>query len=222
MRLPIIGKTMKGRENMKKKIFAVILAALICMSMSACGKSTPKDNTSSDTASVSSSSSSESSEKIEVDSNLLSVEVTFPASYFENVENFNADTFASENGYEKATQNEDGSVTVTMTKAKHQELLDSTKETIETTFQEIIQSADYPFVSDISHSDNFDTVTIKVDKTGYEQNQLVAAFLPLTVAVQPALYQVLDGKEAHVTVEILDDNSGDTLTSVTYPDDINQ
>ena len=207
---------------MKKKILAVILAALICTSMVACGKSNETTN-SQDKESVSSTSSSvSSSDQVEVDSNLTTVDITFPSSYFENMENFNPDTFASENGYEKAVKNEDGSVTVTMTKKKHEELLESTKTEIEKSYQEMVQSTEYPFVTDISHSDSFDTVTVKVDKAAYEQNKLISAMLPLTVAVQPALYQIFDGKEAHVTVEIKDNNSGDTITSVVYPDDINQ
>lgn len=205
-----------------KKFFALIFAALLCLSLAACGDS-GQDTSGSGSPENSSAASSAESEGIEVDENLLTVDITFPASLFEgqDMSTFDPDAYATENGFKKAIVNEDGSVTVTMTKAKHKELLAETSENIKTSFSGMIKSEDTPYITDIQHSDSFDSVDVMVSRTEYENAGFAAKFVPFSIYMQVAFYQAISGDGQHCDIKIVDADTGDAISSVVYPDALN-
>ncbi|MBQ7767592.1 MAG: hypothetical protein IJ403_01765 [Oscillospiraceae bacterium] len=160
------------------------------------------------------------SAQIETDEKLFSVEITLPASIFEgeDMTKFDAKAYAKEQGFTSAKVNKDGSVTVTMTKAKHKELLDEMADSLDKNFAEFVNGEDTPYIKEISHNDNFTAVTMKVDKAAYEN---AFDFTPFAIALSVSMYQAFTETEYHVEVTIVDVTTGATIDSITYPDALN-
>ena len=201
---------------MFKKITSIILAALLVLSFAGCAQS----NTDSSAGTNNGSTATSTPSKIETDEKLLSVDITLPASMFEDEDmtNFDADAYASEQGFTSAKLNEDGSVTVTMTKAKHKELLEEMKNSLDASFAEFVNGEDTPYIKDITHNENFTAVTMKVDKAAYEN---AFDFTPLAIGLSVAMYQAFTETEYHVEISIVDATTGEAINSITYPDALN-
>jgi len=157
-----------------------------------------------------------------VDSNLFNVEITFSASFFadQDVSTFDVDGYTQENKLKKTVINEDGSITVTMSKSRHQELVDETVSTITQSFNEMIGSKDYPYITGITPNDDYSLVIVDVDKIKYQ-----SAFLdisPLVIYIQTYFYQLLTGMEYHTEVIIRDNISEEEINSIIYPDALEQ
>ncbi len=157
---------------------------------------------------------------VEVDNKLLTVDITLPASFFEDLSDFDADAYAEENGFKKAVINEDGSVVVTMTKTKHAQLMDDTTKEIEASFSEMYGSEDTPYIKKIEHADDFSEINIVVDRSGYEAGGIMAAFVPLQVYLQSSVYQIFSGSEIRSEISFVDEANGSVIESVVYPDDL--
>ena len=107
-----------------KRLLAAILVLAMVLSLCACGEQkTTSQNEQPPAESMADTTDSSESTAIEVDEGLLNVEVTLPASFFEDESEEEIKAAAEENGFSKCTINEDGSVTYKMTKAKHKEML---------------------------------------------------------------------------------------------------
>lgn len=160
------------------------------------------------------------SAKIETDEKLLSVEITLPASMFEgqDMSTFDADSYANEQGFKSAKVNNDGSITVTMTKAKHKELLEEMAASLDQSFKEFVNGESTPYIKEITHNENFTAVTMKVDKDAYEN---AFDFTPLAIGMSVAMYQAFTETEYHVEISVVDAATGETINSITYPDAMN-
>lgn len=200
---------------MFKKITSIILAIILVMSFAGCSQSGADSTTGGNNDNGSTTEST--SEKIETDEKLLSVDITLPASIFEgeDMTKFDADAYANEQGFKSAKVNEDGSVTVTMTKAKHKELLEEMANTLDTNFKEFVNGESTPYIKDITHNDDFTAVTMKVDKAAYET---AFDFTPLAIAMSVTMYQAFTETEYHVAISIVDAATGTEINSITYPD----
>lgn len=210
------------------KIMALMLA--LCLALTACGTS-PAENEKPDNSPDSTASSvpvtpdeKESGQGIQVDDGLLTVEVTIPASFYEgeDMSTFDAETYASENDFKSAIVNEDGSVTITMTKKRHNSLMDDFRLTIDGAFAEMVEAEDTPYIKEINCSDNYDQIKIIVDMDGYDGAGLYSAFIPLQVYLQGAMYQMFNGDETRSEISIIDAATGETFESVVYPDDLGE
>ena len=154
---------------------------------------------------------------IDTDENLLTVDITFPASFFEGTDmsTFDADAYAKEQGFISAKVNDDGSMVVTMSKKKHAELVNETAASLDTNFAELIEAEDTPYIKEITHNDDFTLVTVKVDREAYEN---AFDFTPFIIGLSVSYYQMLLDMEYHAEVVMVDVDTGDTITSVVYPD----
>lgn len=201
---------------MFKKITSIILSLLLILSFAGCAQSGADSTAGNDTGSATETTAA----KIETDEKLLSVDITLPASMFEgqDMSSFDADAYADEQGFLSAKVNEDGSITVTMTKAKHKELLDEMAKSLDTTFAEFVNGKDTAYIKEITHNDDFTTVTMKVDKAAYEN---AFDFTPLAIGMSVAMYQAFTETEYHVEISIVDAATGETINSITYPDALN-
>lgn len=138
-----------------KRIMVLFLAFLIAISQIACSSSNQpngssdiqqagSDNSASNTSQESSLDDKESSEteenaEIPVDENLLEVEISLPASFFQDMTAEEIQEAAAENGYGQCVIHDDGSVTYTMSKAKQNEILAEFKNSIDESIQKHIQ-----------------------------------------------------------------------------------
>lgn len=154
---------------------------------------------------------------IDTDENLFAVEITLPASMFEgeDMSDFDTAKYAEENGFIDATVNDDGSVTITMTKKKHRELLAEMARSLEETFTGFIDAEDTPYIKAITHNDDFSSIVIKVSRADYENAFDFTAF---TVGFSAMFYQSFLDMEYHVEVSVVDADTGDTISTTVYPD----
>lgn len=158
-------------------------------------------------------------DSIATDENLLTVDITLPASIFESedMSTFDFDSYASEQKFISAELNADGSVTVKMTKSRHNELLEEMSKETDVTFAELIEGADTPYIKNITHNGNFSEITIEVIRADYEN---VFDFTPFTVGMSAMLYQMFLDMEYHVEVTVQDVENGDVINTFVYPDDL--
>jgi hypothetical protein len=154
---------------------------------------------------------------ISVDDGLLNVDITLPNSLFLDTDmtTFDVDAYANENGFKKAIINEDGSITVTMSKSKHKEILKEYSDEIKQNFNELIGSESTPYIIGITSNSDFTKTIIDVDRAGYE---LAFDVTPINIGIPSMFYQVLAGIENHCEIIIRDGATKETLKSVIFPD----
>lgn len=155
---------------------------------------------------------------IETDEKLLTVEITLPASMVSedgNMSDFDIDAYVQENGFIDAVVNEDGSLTVTMTKAAHKEMLEKMTVSLEASFAEMVEAEDTPYIKEIAHSDDFSTVEMKVVRSEYEN---AWDLTPFVIGVSAMYYQAFLDMEYHCEISVIDVDTGDIISSVVYPD----
>ena len=133
------------------------LIAILCTTvflLVGCGNSS-KGNDGDDT-----NKSTGNNESVEVDKNLLDVTVTLPGSMFEG-EDINAKVEdMKQDGVKEATVNEDGSITIKMSKSKHKEMIAEMKTTIIESFEDIRTSGNFTSIKDIKYNDDIISPTI--------------------------------------------------------------
>lgn len=205
-----------------KKIIPIALS--VCLLLTACGSSEPAQPAAASSAAASSVAETQASETIETEKNLLTVEITFPASFFEgeDMSTFDTESYASENGFENAVVNDDGSVTVVMSKSKHKVLMEETKANIEKSLNDMVNAEDTPFIKGIENNNDFTNIKVIVDKEGYENNALFAAFIPLTFYIQTSFYHTVNGTEPILEFSFIDQADNSVIASVLYPDALNE
>lgn len=210
---------------MFKKMLSIILCFILVLSFAGCGQtasnpagdSNASSSAAPDVATGESVTDTTASAQIEVEENLLTVDITLPASLFEgeDMTTFDASAYANEQGFSSAKVNEDGSITVTMTKAKYNDLLAEMSASLDTAFAEFVGAESTPYIKGITHNDNFTEVTMKVDRAAYEN---AFDFTPLAIGISVSVYQAFVETEYHVEITVVDAETGDTINTIIYPD----
>lgn len=155
---------------------------------------------------------------VEVDANLLTVTITIPASRFDMTEDFDPVAYSEKNGFKNTVVNEDGSVTITMSKNKHNELMAQMKESVDQSFEDMIGAENTPYIKAITSSDGYKTVTVDVDKVAYEATFDMTPFI---IGMVSLMYQTYADVDLHCEVLVRDINTGEILASAIYPDNLN-
>ena len=112
-------------------------------------------------------------ETIEVEENLLSVEITIPAEYFgEEDAQERCDEYVEEGKCKDATVNEDGSVTIVMSKKQHEEMLVETKAAVDEALVQMVETTeDASFVSIEANEDCTEfKVILSSDTVGFMES----------------------------------------------------
>lgn len=209
-----------------KKIISIILALCMAASLAACSsgkddtqptRSTQDNTEEAVTTGTAADPETTAPGAIDTDEKLFTVEIILPASMFEgqDMSDFDTDEYVKENGFIDAVVNDDGSITVTMTKAKHKELLKEMAVSMDESFAAFIEAADTPYIKEITHNDDFSSIVIKVDRAGYENAFDFTAF---TVGFSAMFYQAFLDMEYHVEVSVIDADTGDVIGTTVYPD----
>ncbi|MFP7494974.1 FctA domain-containing protein [Terribacillus saccharophilus] len=200
-----------------KKINYVVFLLLLTF-LAACGSNDEDASEASKEAKAAEETSSNEEKGVEVDKNLLSVEVTLPASLYEGEEAEEVVAEAEKDGA-KVTPNEDGSYTFKMSKSDHKKMMDEMSTEIGSSVDELVTSGDYTSFQDIQYNDDFSKFKVIVDKEAYENS--MDAFASFSLGIAGMMYQLFDGAdpdEYSVTITIEDEASGDVLDEVVYPD----
>lgn len=183
-----------------KKVLSLTLALAMVLSLCSCGGQsggTAAPSASSapaapaDGSAGADASSSGGNEKIEVDSGLLNVTITVPATFMEEgATQESLDATAKEKGYKSITLNEDGSATYVMSKAKHKEMMDALRQEINNSLEEMVSSGNYPEVVSASVDKDITKFTFKVNT---EELSLETSFLSLGCILIGGMYHVFNG-----------------------------
>jgi len=199
-----------------KRLLSLLLVLGIAFSLVGCGSDAPQQSTPNNDEPQ----QTENNAAVQVDENLLTIDVTIPESFFdEDMATFDPDAYAKENDFKSAAVNEDGSVTITMSKSRHKQLMEELTTSLDGAFSEMVGAEDTPYITSIEHSANFDSIDVLVDKAGYDDGGLLSAFLPITFYFSAGMYQVFDGtKTPKCEISIIDAATGEVLVNVIYPD----
>jgi hypothetical protein len=154
---------------------------------------------------------------VKVDEGLFDVTITLPSSFFidEDMSKLDLDAYSREQGFRRTVVNGDGSVSITMSRIKHNQMMAEMKASIDRTFDELVREKNTPYIEAISSTDGYSTVTVDVDKAGYGA---ALDLTPVLVGISAMLYQQFAGTHPHCEIIIKDVDSGAILLSVTYPD----
>lgn len=197
-----------------KKLIAILLT--LCMTLSllvACGSNGSvgdTGNTEPSSGSVGNAGTNDNNDELIV--------VVLPASLFTEDEEFDVDAYVEENGYTSAAFNEDGSLTVKMTKARHQEQLSEIEQSLKDEFSKLVSGENTPYIKEITNNDDYSTVTMKVDRESYED---AFDLTPFTIGMSVYFYHMILGREYRCQIDIVDVATGDVIDTVTYPDALN-
>lgn len=139
---------------------------------------------------------------VEVENGILTVSITLPASLVKDVtqEDLDSDTSGT---YQSAKLNDDGSVTMKLTKTQYKEMLASISQELDACIKEISESDDYN-IDKVEHNDDFSKfdVTLSTDEVG-----LYDSIASLAFYMYGGMYQIFKGsKSANVVVNYYDTN----------------
>ena len=139
---------------------------------------------------------------VEVENGILTVSITLPASLVKDAtqEDLDNDTSGT---YQSAKLNDDGSVTMKLTKTQYKEMLASIFQELDACIKEISESDDYN-IDKVEHNDDFSKfdVTLSTDEVG-----LYDSIASLAFYMYVGMYQIFKGsKSANVVVNYYDTN----------------
>ncbi|GAA0361033.1 hypothetical protein [Bacillus horti] len=156
-------------------------------------------------------------ESIEVDKGLFNVEITLPAFFFEGQDMDLIMADAEEDGATDITLNDNGSLTYTIPKAQHQEIMKQMQVDIAASIAEVPST--FQSVKEIDHNSSFTEFTLTVEKEAYENS--FDGFAVLGLGMSAMMYQVFDGvspENNKVTFDLVDEETGEVYDTVIYPD----
>lgn len=157
---------------------------------------------------------------IEVDKGLLNVEITLPASLVgeDGMEDFEASV--KETVDSDITLNDDGSVTVKMSKSDHKKMLEELKEEFVASVDSIIEDESFVTIQDITYNKDLTNIQMIVsDQESFENS--FDGFATLSLGIGSLFYQAFDGKDLtkdKITIEIVDQSTNETIHEIIYPD----
>lgn len=144
--------------------------------------------------------------------------VTFPAMFFKDTAADDVQAKLQEQGCTDIVANEDGSYTATMPIDKYNDLVDSWHDSTAKQLDEMPNSDSWSTITAVDYDDQFSKVTLT---TSSSQVGLKEAFAPLQVGLVACMYQQFAGQPVSCVVSIVD-QSGAELSSVTYPDALDE
>lgn len=208
-----------------KKLTRLMMAAALAVSITACG-ATANTNASASSATDKSTATGEAGNE--------TVTITYPEYMIPGVMSDGTDeermkaakefckALLDREGVLEAKPSADGSVIATMTGEAHKQLLDDLKASIDKTFADYFNDDDdddddESDCSDYTYNDDMTVFTVNLDADDYESPYTTEAML-FGISVEG--YQTLNGVEKpKVTINYLDEKTGDVLGTLTYPND---
>ena len=200
-----------------KKLVLVSLAAL---ALAACGD---KESAQDQNQTEENVKKEENGEKLVVDKNLTNVELTLPASFFEDQSKEQIEEDAKQKGIKEIKVNEDGSVYYKMSKATHKEILAEMKKGVEETIDTLVNGEDFASFKDISANKDFTKFTITVNQEAYEDSFDGFGLLGLGIAAMyHDLFSGTPGDKLDIEMKLVDEATGETINTIHFPEDLNK
>ena len=204
---------------MKNKALRLLLCTIIGISMiSGCGGQSTSTNTDSENIEADEA-NNENSESISVDKNLLSVEITIPASIYgeEGVDEESLESSKETYPDLEYTINDDGSVSYKMSKSTHQKLMDDLKASLDEGFQEMTNEGSDSYVAsftEVAYNDDLSEFNITVDPNTYTSWD---TFYALSFEIAGMYYQAFNGTDSndlYVEVNFIDGTTNEIIDTV--------
>ena len=158
-------------------------------------------------------------ESISVQKGLFDVEITLPASMFEDADMDEAINDAEEDGVTKVVVNDDGSVTYYMPRSVHNDMMSEMRQDLLKSIDEMKTSDDYVSIRDVRHNNNFSEFTMVVDEVAFRDS--FDGFAAFGLGFLGTMYQSFDGvkpNDIRVAVHFENEDTGEIFDTVAYPD----
>ena len=195
-----------------KRFISILLVFALCFTLVSCSDESPEENKSPLNI--------EPASDIDVDS--LPGEITFPVIFVEGILSYDPDEYAERMGFDEVIRNDDGSVTMTMTKEKQKELIEKTRELNRETLSAWISGEgtpyeDAPYIEQINSTGDFKTIEVLVDRDSYDDaSSKIAAE---SISLSAMLYQIFAGDELYCEVTVKYSDNDEIISTATYPED---
>ena len=177
-----------------KKLLIIFVSLFLIL----CGCSSKKDEESNNS-------------EIEVEKELFDVTITIPSSFYEGLDievtQEGLDEEYSGDGYKSATLNDDGSVTIVMTKSQHKAMMEETKNEIISSIQEIVDDEDYS-IEKIDYNKDFTEFTVTLNS---EEVEIAESFIVMALDIFGSMYNIFNGTDIDNIKTIFKNSSGDVI-----------
>lgn len=160
---------------------------------------------------------------ISVEKKLFNVELTLPAELFADDEFGEIEAGITDDTDADVTQNDDGSITVKMSKKDHKEMMAEMKDEMIETIEEIKDDEEFTSIKDITYNNDFTEMKMIVDKTAYENS--FDGFTTMTLGFASMFYQAFDGKDLEtdkIKIIIEDESTNEVIDELIYPDQLDE
>ena len=162
----------------------------------------------------------EESAGITVEKNLLDVELTLPAWFFQD--QAPEDVFAANetDGVKSVVANEDGSYTFVISKKLYEDTLTEFKTGIDTTIDEVITDENYVSIEGVQYTDDLSEFNVYVDQAKYEE-AMFDSLVSMMLGMSGTMYQLFEGTDydsIEVIVNVVNQDSMETIETFVYPD----
>lgn len=204
-------KPRKKKSHIGIIIVGIILALAIVILIAALSllRSKPADSPASDDSNPLSS-ELDTLGDVDVDRNLFDVTVTLPAEYAEGMTQEELDEAAEAEGYH-AVLNDDGSITYTMTKAQHAEMMAGLSESIDEAMASMVGSEEYPDITSVTANDDYTEFTITTTNSDIS---LTEGFGSLALFTYSGIYHIFDGTPVdNIHIDYVNADTGEIIES---------
>ena len=177
---------------------------------------------------VSCSSKKSGNDKVKIDEKTNTVTVIISSKFFDlmNSSSFSSTqtpeqyclTMEKEGSVSKAVVNEDGSVTLTMSKENYDKLLTTMKTSLDQTIAGYTNGTTFPSIKEITYTDDLSEIKLTVDYEAFTNS--MGSFAILGLGLQGYLYRIFTGQSETVTITYIDETTGKSVESYQFPDDM--
>lgn len=194
--------------RMRRKMQICAAACALALCLTACGGGAAS---SAAVVSDAAASTSASEDGLNVEKNIFSVTLTYPASMVD--EGTTQDSLNNEvsgiDGIKSATLNEDGSVTYIMTKAYHKQIMDDMAQTIDESMAEMVGSEDYPNFTKVEANEDYTVFTVTTKSKALSLDESLSL---LQFYTEGAFYNVVSGNDADsIHVDFVNADTGEII-----------
>lgn len=206
-----------------KKILVILLSIGMSLGVVACGEKekteVPKtgQETTREGKEEQSAKEEKKEENIEVDTHLLSVEITIPASFYESLGITPSEEELSEDAKnEKDTEyiiNEDGSVTCKMSKAAYKKKMDEFLAGIQKSIDDILNDKEtYPSILEIVTNDDYSEITVKTTCKSKDELSMDENMIGFLISISALPYHIYSKEQPEkIVVNYVNSDTGDLI-----------
>lgn len=181
-------------ERKMKKLFKLFTITCLILSLFGCGNKETKDDNS-----------------VQVDKEIFDVTITIPASWYEETDEeitqSKLDEQYKDSGFKSVTLNDDGSVTMVMSKSQHKELMEELKKSIDESITELVNDENCSY-TEVKYNNNLSVfdVTLSTNEANFYDSMAC-----LTLYFSGAMYNIFNGTETKDILINLYDVNGNLI-----------